>query len=70
MIKSVSFRPKLEDIKELQKLREKPKGVSLVGLALGKKIPVTVEVDNVGLTSVLFNYVGQKNVDHKIFADL
>ncbi|CAC5382658.1 telomere length and silencing protein 1 homolog [Mytilus californianus] len=35
---------KLKDIKELQKQREKPKGVSAAVLALGKKIPKTEEV--------------------------
>ena len=41
------YRNKLEDIKELQKMREKPKGVSSVGLALGKKISQTEDVDSV-----------------------
>ena len=42
-------RNKLEDIKELQKMREKPKGVSSVGLALGKKISQTEDVDSVSI---------------------
>ncbi|KAH3861212.1 telomere length and silencing protein 1 homolog [Dreissena polymorpha] len=37
---------KLEDIKELQKTRERQKGVDIVGLALGKKIPITEERDS------------------------
>ena len=40
-------RTKVDDIKELQKLRERPKGVSSVGLALGKKISQTEDVDSV-----------------------
>ncbi|WAQ97400.1 TLS1-like protein [Mya arenaria] len=37
---------KLGDIKELQKTRERQKGVDIVGLALGKKIPKTEERDS------------------------
>ncbi|XP_060571458.1 splicing factor C9orf78-like [Ruditapes philippinarum] len=37
---------KLGDIKELQKSRERQKGVNIVGLALGKKIPKTEDVDS------------------------
>lgn len=40
------IRTKVDDIRELQKARERQKGVDIVGLALGKKIPKTVEVDS------------------------
>ncbi|KAK3612404.1 hypothetical protein CHS0354_032003 [Potamilus streckersoni] len=36
---------KLEDIRVIQKLRERPKGVNAVGLALGKKITKTEEIE-------------------------
>ncbi|ESP00877.1 hypothetical protein LOTGIDRAFT_55706, partial [Lottia gigantea] len=36
---------KLEEIRELQKCRERPKGVNAATLALGKKIPKTVECE-------------------------
>jgi len=41
------YRTKLEDIKEIQKQRDRPKGVSSVGLALGKKITQSEDVDSV-----------------------
>jgi hypothetical protein len=44
-----NFRSKLGDIKELQKSRERQKGVNIVGLALGKKIPKTEDVDSVNI---------------------
>ena len=47
MIMCIYCRTKVDDIKELQKLRERPKGVSSVGLALGKKISQTEDVDSV-----------------------
>lgn len=37
-------RAKLEETKERQKLRSRPKGVSLVGLALGKKLAPEEEI--------------------------
>lgn len=42
---------KLEEMKELQNLRKRPQGVSLIGLALGKKISVEEEVVAVGIIS-------------------
>ena len=47
MSRLIYCRTKVDDIKELQKLRERPKGVSSVGLALGKKISQTEDVDSV-----------------------
>lgn len=41
---SAEVESKLKDIKELQRLREKPNGISAAMLALGKKIPKTEEV--------------------------
>ncbi|XP_046390443.1 telomere length and silencing protein 1 homolog isoform X1 [Ischnura elegans] len=37
-------RAKLEEMKSLQKLRRRPNGVSIVGLALGKKVSVEEEI--------------------------
>ncbi|XP_019866502.2 telomere length and silencing protein 1 homolog isoform X1 [Aethina tumida] len=37
---------KLEDLKELQNLRKRPNGVSVVGLALGTKVTIEDEVTN------------------------
>lgn len=37
------IRSKLEDLKELQNLRKRPNGISITGLALGKKISVEEE---------------------------
>lgn len=42
------FRSKLEETKEKQKLRNKPNGVNILTLAVGKKITVEEEVTNVG----------------------
>ncbi|XP_022917522.1 splicing factor C9orf78 isoform X2 [Onthophagus taurus] len=39
-------RSKLSDLKEIQKLRERPNGISLVGLALGKKVSMADEIDD------------------------
>ncbi|KAL5011653.1 hypothetical protein ScPMuIL_010204 [Solemya velum] len=41
-----NFRSKLDDIKELQKLRDRPHGVSAEGLYHGKKIDETEEVED------------------------
>ena len=40
-------RSKLEETKELQKLRERPHGISAVALALGKRVTVEEEVTEV-----------------------
>jgi hypothetical protein len=37
----------LEETKELQKLRERPHGISAVALALGKRVTVEEEVTEV-----------------------
>lgn len=50
----VYFRSKLKDIKELQRQREKPNGISAAMLALGKKIPKTEEVTDVGFKEFIF----------------
>lgn len=39
----------MEETKEKQKLRNKPKGVNILTLAVGKKITVEEEVTNVRL---------------------
>ena len=52
----VYYRTKVDDIKELQKLRERPKGVSSVGLALGKKISQTEDVDSVSFL-IFYRYI-------------
>lgn len=36
-------RSKLDNLKELQNLRKRPNGISIVGLALGKKVSVEEE---------------------------
>lgn len=41
------YRAKLEEMKELQNLRKRPHGVSLLGLALGKKASIEEEADAV-----------------------
>lgn len=38
------FRSILEETKEKQKLREKPKGISIAELAIGKKVSVEEEI--------------------------
>lgn len=43
------FSSKLNEMKEIQKLRERPRGVSIIGLALGKKVDLENEMDNVSL---------------------
>lgn len=35
---------KLNEMKEIQKLRERPRGVSIVGLALGKNVDLEDEL--------------------------
>jgi hypothetical protein len=54
----IDFRSKLEETKELQKLRKRPHGVSVVGLALGKKVTMEEEVTSVG--RILFYYRKQE----------
>lgn len=46
---SVFFRTKIEEMRDLQKLRLKPNGINVVGLALGKKFKVEEEVTANGL---------------------
>lgn len=41
-------RSKLEETKEKQKLREKPNGISIAELAIGKKISIEEEITAVG----------------------
>lgn len=43
------YRAKLVETKERQKLRNKPHGVNVLGLALGKKITIEDEIGNVCL---------------------
>lgn len=38
------FSSKLNELKEIQKLRDRPNGVSIVGLALGTKVAVEDEI--------------------------
>lgn len=42
---------KLMEMRELQELRKKPNGVSIVGLALGKKVTIEEEVIHVNIIS-------------------
>lgn len=49
MFTSSVFREKLEEAKEIQKLRERPHGISAVALAVGKKVPVEEEITAVSL---------------------
>lgn len=46
------YRSKLEETKEKQKLREKPKGISIAELAIGKKISIEEEVAAVGIIDI------------------
>lgn len=41
------YSTKLEEMKEVQSLRKRPHGVSVIGLALGTKISVEEEAVNV-----------------------
>lgn len=43
------FRTKIDDLKELQKLRSKQNGVSVAALALGKKIEKADEITDVSM---------------------
>lgn len=42
----------MEETKEKQKLREKPKGISIAELAIGKKISIEEEVAAVGIIDI------------------
>lgn len=41
---NIFFRDKLENLKEIQSLRKRPHGVSVIGLALGTKVSIEDEV--------------------------
>lgn len=43
----IKLSSKLVETKERQKLRNKPNGVNIIGLALGKKITIEQELTNV-----------------------
>lgn len=47
---------KLMEMRELQELRKKPNGVSIVGLALGKKVTIEEEVIHVNIISRLSKF--------------
>lgn len=42
-------------MKEIQKLRERPNGVSVVSLTLGKKVELEDDMDRVSLYTSTFN---------------
>ncbi len=47
-----NLRSKLVETKERQKLRNKPNGVNIIGLALGKKVTIEQELSNVRFDEV------------------
>lgn len=60
------FRSKLEETKEKQKLRNKPNGVNIMTLAVGKKITVEEEVTNVSILE-LFEIISLLTVFFECF---